>query len=108
MSVSAMYVIAELTVAASLAILVVGLTRKPLRRLAGARVGYLLWLLVPASALVVSLPAPSRSLEAVSLIFPGVVLSALPSAMSSVNYVHAGVDYAAVGAVVWASGCVLM
>ena len=34
MSVSLMYLIAELTVAASLAIFVVGLTRKPLRRFA--------------------------------------------------------------------------
>ena len=108
MSVSPMYVIAELTVAASLAIFVVGLTRKPLRRFAGAQVGYLLWLLVPASALVVLLPAPSQSLEAASLAFPRLVLSALPSAMSSVNYVHAGADYATVGVVVWASGCVLM
>ena len=108
MSVNPMYVIAELAVAASLAIFVVGLTRKPLRRLAGAQVGYLLWLLVPASALVVSLPAPSQSLEVASLNFPRLLLSALPSAMSSENYVHAGADYATVGVVVWASGCVLM
>lgn len=108
MSVSPMYVIAELTVAASLAIFVVGLTRKPLRRFAGAQVGYLLWLLVPASALVVSLPAPSQSLEAASLTFPRLVLSAFPSATSSENYVYAGADYATVGVVVWASGCVLI
>ena len=67
MSVSPMYLIAELTIATSLAIVVVGLTRKPLRRLAGAQVSYLLWLLVPASALVVSLPAPSQSLDTRSL-----------------------------------------
>jgi bla regulator protein BlaR1 len=108
MSVSAMYVIAELTVAASLAVLVVGLTRKPLRRFAGAQVGYLLWLLVPASALVVSLPAPSQSLEAASLTIPRLVLNALPSDVSSGNYFHAGADYAMVGVVVWVSGCMLM
>lgn len=108
MSVSAIYVIAELTVAASLAICVVGLARKPLRRLAGAQVGYLLWLLVPASALVVSLPAPSQSLEAASLGFPRLLLGALPSAVSSGNHAHAGVDYATVGLVVWAAGCALM
>jgi bla regulator protein blaR1 len=108
MSVSPMYVIAELTVAASLAIIVVSLTRKPLRRLAGAQVGYLLWLLVPASALVVSLPAPSQSLEAASLAFPRLVLGALPSAMSPENYAHASAGYATVAVVVWAAGCVLM
>jgi bla regulator protein BlaR1 len=108
MSVSPLYVIAELTVAASLAIFVVGLARKPLRRFAGAQVAYLLWLLVPASALVVALPAPSQAFEAASLTFPGLVLSALPSASSSENHVHAGADYATVGMVVWASGCVLM
>ena len=108
MSVSPMFMIAELTVAASLAIFVVGLARKPLRRFAGAQVGYLLWLLVPASALVVSLPAPSQSLEAVSLTFPRLLLSALPSAMSSENFVYAGADYATLGVVVWAAGCVLM
>jgi beta-lactamase regulating signal transducer with metallopeptidase domain len=103
-----MYLIAELTVAASLAIVVVGLTRKPLRRFAGANVSYLLWLLVPASALVVSLPAPSQSFEAASLAFPRVLLNALPSDMSSENYVHAGADFATAAMVVWASGCVLM
>ena len=108
MSVSPMYLIAELAVAAGLAILVVGVTRKPLRRFAGAQVGYLLWLLVPASALVVLLPAPSQSLAAAGLAFPHLVLSALPSAVSSANNVHAGADYATLGLVVWASGCVLM
>jgi bla regulator protein blaR1 len=108
MSVSPMYVFAELTVAASVAIFVVGITRKPLRRFAGAQVGYLLWVLVPASALVVSLPAPSQSLEPASRTFPLLVLNVLPSAMSSENYVYAGADYATVGVVIWASGCVLM
>lgn len=108
MSVSPLYVIAELTVAASLAIFVVGLTRKPLRHFAGAQVGYLLWLLVPASVLVVSLPAPSQSLETASLTFPRLVFSALPSTLSSGNYVQAVADYATVGVVVWASGCVLI
>lgn len=108
MSVSPMYVFAELTVAASVAIFVVGLTRKPLRRFAGAQVSYLLWLLVPASALVVSLPAPSQSLEAASGTFPRLMFSALPSAMSSENYVYGGADYATVGVFVWASGFVLM
>lgn len=108
MSVSPMYVLTELTVAASVAIFVVGLTRKPLRRFAGAQVAYLLWLLVPASSLVVSLPAPHKPLEAASLTFPRLVLSALPSATSSENYVYAGAEYATVGVVVWALGCVLM
>jgi bla regulator protein BlaR1 len=108
MSVSLIYIIAELTAAASLAVFVVMLARKPLRRFAGAQVAYLLWLLVPASALVVSLPAPSQTLEAAGLAFPRLVLDALPAAMSSGNHVHAGAEYAAAGMVVWGSGCMLM
>ena len=61
MSASALYVLAESSIAASAAVLLVALIRKPLRRLAGPEVACWLWLLVPASTLVVLLPVPPRS-----------------------------------------------
>jgi bla regulator protein blaR1 len=108
MSVSAMYALSELTVAASVAILVVALMRRPLRRIGGAQVAYWLWLLVPASQIAVLLPAPSRPLEIDFQGFPQLVLSAIPAGTSSENYVGAIVDYAMIALVVWASGSLLM
>ena len=46
----------ELTLVASIAVALVGLLRTPVRRLAGARATYGLWLMVPVSALTVLLP----------------------------------------------------
>ena len=63
MTASLIQAIVELTIAASVAIFVVALLRKPLRRIGGARVAYLGWLLVPASQLVVSVPAPVEPVE---------------------------------------------
>jgi beta-lactamase regulating signal transducer with metallopeptidase domain len=112
MSTSLIDLIAELTLAASVAILIVAAIRKPLRRIGGTRVAYLCWLLVPASQLVVSLPAPSRPLEAASQAIPQFVLSAFPVALSSNDaIVSANVvvtNYGAIGVVVWISGALLM
>jgi bla regulator protein blaR1 len=108
MDVSPMYMIVEPTVAVSLAIAVVGLARKPLRRIGGARVAYLLWLLVPASALVVSLPAPSRLPEAGSVTIPRLNFDALSHSATIGNYVPVGGDLASLGMSVWAMGCLLM
>lgn len=55
----------ETTLAASVAILIVGLLRRPLRRALGARAAYWVWLLVPCSTLAVALPAPSQPARAV-------------------------------------------
>lgn len=52
----------ELTLAASVAVLLVGLLRAPLRRIAGARAAYGLWLMVPLSSLTLLLPAPPHPL----------------------------------------------
>ncbi|HEX6638928.1 MAG TPA: M56 family metallopeptidase [Steroidobacteraceae bacterium] len=50
------------TLASSAAVLLVGLLRRPIRRLAGARAAYCLWLLVPALTLAVLIPPPSQIL----------------------------------------------
>lgn len=107
MSVSLMSVLAGLTIASSLAILVVALTRKSMRRIAGARVAYWLWLLVPASALVLALPAPSGSAEIAAHAFPSSILSTFRAPASSEHTIGAA-DYAFIGLFVWAVGSALM
>jgi beta-lactamase regulating signal transducer with metallopeptidase domain len=49
----------EATLASTIAVLIVCVLRKPLRRITGAQSAYWLWLLVPATALAVFLPAQS-------------------------------------------------
>lgn len=108
MSVSLMYALVEMTVATSVAILVVALTRKPLRRIAGAQVTYWLWLLVPASAVVVSLPGPSQFRDTTAQILPQIALGAFPAAMPLGDSVGAADVYATMGLIVWSSGSLLM
>lgn len=52
--------LAKATLLSSFAILCVGLLRIPLRKLAGARAAYWIWLLVPAATLTLLLPSPSQ------------------------------------------------
>lgn len=52
------------TLAATVAVALVLLLRQPLRRMSGARVAYLGWLLVPLAMLAVALPAPSMRVQA--------------------------------------------
>ena len=67
--------LAETTLAASVALVLVGLLRKPMRAAVGARAAYALWLLVPAMTTAVLLPAPPVLLSA--------RLSPLPAQISS-------------------------
>jgi bla regulator protein blaR1 len=52
--------LAKATLLSSLAILGVGLLRIPLRKLAGPRAAYWIWLLVPAATLTLLLPPPAQ------------------------------------------------
>jgi beta-lactamase regulating signal transducer with metallopeptidase domain len=85
----------ELTIAASVAVVLVGVSRAPLRRIAGARATYGLWLMVPLSTLTVLLPTPPQPL--------------MPAA-EAVGTVLAdpGVDGQALALAVWAFGTVVM
>src|SRR5690349_16182636 len=103
MSASLLQLITESTFAASVAILVVAAVRKPLRRIGGAPVAYLSWLLVPTSQLAVLLPEPSQPLRMTVDAIPQLLLGALPTAVSS-NSGAVGLDYAVIGLIVWASG----
>jgi bla regulator protein BlaR1 len=51
-------VLADTTIATSVALALVGLLRKPMRLAVGAQAAYWLWLLVPAMVVAVLLPAP--------------------------------------------------
>jgi hypothetical protein len=58
----------ELTIAASVAALLVGLLRTPVRGIAGARAAYGLWLMVPLSTLTVLLPTPPHPLAPMEMV----------------------------------------
>lgn len=85
----------ELTTATSVAVVLVGVLRTPLRRIAGARAAYGLWLMVPLSTLTLLLPTPPQpfipAAEAV-----GTVLA------------DPGLDGQAIALAVWAFGTVIM
>jgi beta-lactamase regulating signal transducer with metallopeptidase domain len=74
--------------AGSAAILVVRLLRKPLRAAAGARAAYGLWILVPAMALAVLLPAPSPLLASAQVTLPPQIRSALAAVTVSESTSH--------------------
>jgi TonB family protein len=68
----------EVSLAVSAACVLMLLAGKHCRQLFGARISYLMWLLLPASVLGVLLPAPERAPAAVQLIGaePGVIIGA--------------------------------
>jgi beta-lactamase regulating signal transducer with metallopeptidase domain len=103
MSNSVTYVLAQTTIATTIAILLVALFRKPLGWIAGARVAYLVWLLVPTSNFVALLPAPVQPLTLVSQIVPRVVTTVLPLIATSTPTDHRGTGYA-IGLLVWIAG----
>jgi beta-lactamase regulating signal transducer with metallopeptidase domain len=95
------------TVASSLAILFVGVLRKPFRYAVGARAAYWLWLLVPASVLAVLLPAPARSVRVLADSLPHSVSAAYSAVMVSVSAADASNHYVAVLAI-WLLGVFVM
>lgn len=103
---NALSILAEITVATSISVIVVGLTIAPLRRMSGPQVAYWLWLLVPASALVVLLPLPPQSLEAAQLM-PRAVAGAFAVERTFKQDVQDGAIYPTVALLIWASGLLL-
>lgn len=96
----------EVSLATSLAVLVVAVLRKPFRYFAGARAAYGLWLLVPASAVALLLPAPAEPFEHSIPVLRDMTLSAvahLPTAEAGESPNHARLALAA-----WVAGSVLM
>jgi bla regulator protein BlaR1 len=71
----------ELSLAASVAVVMIGLLRLPVRRAFGARAAYWLWMMVPASALAVLLPVRSHLLH--------ITVQPSPSTVAEVVLSHA-------------------
>jgi beta-lactamase regulating signal transducer with metallopeptidase domain len=100
-------VLTRATLASSLAVLLVGLLRKPFRAVAGARAAYWLWLFVPALMLAFLLPAPTQSLQVSSVSLPGQVRSAISAVAVTTNIPGGSMALVAV-LCVWAAGACAM
>lgn len=98
----------EIAAAGTVAILVVALMRKPLRRVAGARVAYSLWMLVPLSAVVVALPAPSRSTDTEYEAFSAILLRVGEVGHALQDAVGTTEAYATTWLLGWALGCLAL
>ena len=85
MSSSLIYSLVTATLVSSLAIVIVGALRKPLRYLVGVRAAYWQWLLVPASVLAVLVPAPVRSVRVLAESLPHSVGAAYSAILVSAN-----------------------
>jgi bla regulator protein blaR1 len=90
------YLLLAPIVASSMAVLLIGVLRVPLRSLLGAQAAYWLWLLIPVSALAVLLPAPPHPLA-----IP--VLSGADAARATLSW-----GSIAIGIAVWALGAAAM
>jgi beta-lactamase regulating signal transducer with metallopeptidase domain len=96
------------TAASSVAIVFVGVLRKPLRYAVGARAAYWLWLLVPASVVAVWLPAPVHSVRMIAESVPVHARAAFSRAIASVAAVGASPNYTVTGLAIWVLGATLM
>ena len=93
MSASLLYLLLKLTIATSLGIAIVGALRKPLRLGAGSKAAYVLWLLIPVSAVATLFPSPMGPVGMVSLPLPDadafaklIVVPAATGRTVSLNY----------------------
>jgi beta-lactamase regulating signal transducer with metallopeptidase domain len=107
MTTSLLQTFAELTLATSLGAVVVALLRLPLRRVAGVRIAYWLWLLIPISALAALLP-PLPSALAGANVVPATLRGATDVETYSRQIAHAAADYSVLCASIWLVGCMLM
>jgi beta-lactamase regulating signal transducer with metallopeptidase domain len=103
LSASALYLLVASSIAATAAVLIVALIRKPLRKLSGPQAACWIWLLVPALTLVVFLPAPSRVSQFASQISPSTFALTVPAAA-----LGTATHYASTALWVWLPGCALM
>jgi bla regulator protein BlaR1 len=102
----ALSILVELTIATSIAVVVVALMIAPLGRMSGPQVAYWLWLLVPASTLAALLPLPHQALQAAQFL-PRAVAGALAVERTFNNDVQDGAIYPTVALLIWACGFLL-
>ncbi len=94
----------NLTAATTVAVVLVCLGRRPLRRAVGAQAAYWLWLMIPVSALAVMMPASSHALGLLARAMPHAVGRAASIGTAS----HASMAYGVMAVLVWAIGAVAM
>lgn len=95
-------------IASSAGVLLVGVLRRPLRAVIGARATYWLWLLVPAVVLASLLPAPSQIIQASSESLTGQVRSALATVMVSTAIPRGAGGLTTAMLAIWAAGACAM
>jgi beta-lactamase regulating signal transducer with metallopeptidase domain len=103
-----MFPLVEMTIATSIAVLFVVVLRIPLRRTAGAQAAYWLWLMVPASALAVSLPAPANSSGIATLAVPEPISHAIAGTVVALTASGPSMTYPSIGLLVWMAGAWVM
>jgi bla regulator protein BlaR1 len=108
MAASLARVLIEVTLASSIAVLVVLALRKPLRRITGAQSAYWTWLLVPTTALAVFLPAPSYRNEVLANPLPGFIGETLSNAVETVSPGDSSANYVTLALAIWLFGVLLM
>lgn len=98
----------EATLASSIAVLVVGALRRPLRRITGAQSAYWAWLLVPATALAVFLPAPSYQGQLLESPLPGFIGEGLSNVVETISTGGSAANYVNLALATWLLGVLLM
>src|SRR5580700_9915515 len=107
MGASLLHALIGATVASSMAILLVGVLRLPLRAVVGTRAAYWLWLLIPAMVAATLLPVPSGILQMSSRSLTGYMGSALSGVVVAGRPRTLSI-YVVAGLVIWAAGVAVM
>jgi beta-lactamase regulating signal transducer with metallopeptidase domain len=96
------------TLATSVAVALIGLLRRPVRLAAGPMVGYWLWLIVPAVAVGILLPASHGVVISHGAVFPGHLSSALTAAVSRHMAPRRLTEIFNIALAVWGFGFILL
>jgi beta-lactamase regulating signal transducer with metallopeptidase domain len=96
------------TLASSIAVVLAGAVRKPLRHTVGARGAYWIWVLVPASLLAVCVPGPSDSAKTMAGGVQNQATATLSNVMFSVDAAVQSSNYAVGAVAVWLVGAIAM
>ncbi len=100
--------LATTTLAISVAVVLIGLLRRPVRIAAGALVGYWLWLMVPADAVGILLPASHGLIISRAAVFPGHIGSVLAATVSRHVAPRRFTEIVDIALVIWAAGFVVL
>lgn len=92
----------------SLAVVAIGILRKPLRLAVGAQAAYWLWLFVPASLVAAFLPPPSRQLWVISGPLHEHVTTAVAGVSMAVSAASAPTHSITAGLTIWLTGAFVM